>query len=130
MRRGPRQGLRAAVIVSRAGWGLALIAVPQRVLRAIGAPDSNLGPRNVVRVLGVRHLAQAATEARGGTTTWALGIIADVLHAATGVGLASVSRAWRQAALTDATIATAFTLSGAACRPETLPRHPGEPNTE
>jgi hypothetical protein len=66
----------------------------------------------VARVLGARHLLQAAVEARGAERQARgrsiLGRSVDLSHAGTAVALAATDRRWRRLAVVDAVIATGF----------------------
>jgi hypothetical protein len=86
--------------VARAGYGVSL-------LRRRSTMD---------RVLGGRLLVQGAlTVVRGGDElTHGAGAGVDVLHAASMVGLAAVSRRWRRRALVSAAVATAFAVAEVA----------------
>lgn len=101
-----------AVSGVRAGWGVVLIAAPRRVLAASGSSPDSRAARAVLRVLGARHLAQAAVEL--GVPVPAVAALSagvDTLHALSGLGLAAVDGRWRRGALTDAAIATAFAVA-------------------
>ena len=114
---------RAGVLV-RAGWGGVLVGAPGSVLSITTRSDpAFLGTARVVlRVLGARHLVQAAVEARWprpGVLTLAATV--DGLHAASGLAFAATDRRWRRSALFDAAVALAFALATArhALRPTT-----------
>ncbi|MGH9087544.1 MAG: hypothetical protein ACRDYZ_05445 [Acidimicrobiales bacterium] len=101
----------------RLGWGTLLLAAPAVALRLLGGtptPDA----RTIARVLGARHVVQAAFERwDDGRHRYLLAAV-DWAHAASGVAFASVDRRWRRPALTDAALAavlgwwTARTLVG------------------
>jgi hypothetical protein len=95
----------------RAGWAGALLLVPAQSLRAGGrAPASAVA---VARILGLRHLAQAAASALAPTAPVAgLGAVIDTLHTGTCIGLAVMSPRWRRVALLDAAVETGFAASG------------------
>ncbi len=108
-----RQGRRAAASrvlpVVRLGWGTFLGVAPARALRLLGGEDTPPA-RLILRVLGARHVAEAALETiRPGRYLGALAA-GDGLHALTAVGLAVSDRRWRRPALTDAVIATGFAV--------------------
>jgi hypothetical protein len=104
----------------RAGYGAALLLVPGRLIAAGTGQQAGPTVRGVARVLGARHLAQAAATARFGPSTETLGIGAavDVTHAASMVALALADRratgasGVRRITLTDALIETAFAAAG------------------
>jgi hypothetical protein len=94
----------------RAGWGGVLLVAPAVVLRAAGGPGF-AAPHAVAiaRVLGARHVLQAAVTALSPTpAVAALGTATDVLHATGNLVAAVVSPRWRRAATIDAVIAAAF----------------------
>ena len=67
----------------------------------------------MARVLGTRHLIQAAlTAAAPRPAVLAIGGQVDAVHTASMVLVAAVSRAGRRAALTDALTEAAFTAAG------------------
>ncbi len=72
--------------------------------------------RSVARLLGVRHLLQAALTSgpAPGAARLALGAAVDLTHAASMAGLAAADRSLRRATLADALIETTFAASGCA----------------
>jgi hypothetical protein len=98
-----------ALQVVRATYGAALVLVPGPAIRlATGRLPSRRACR-VARVLGTRHLIQAAlTTAAPGRAVLALGGQVDAVHTASMLLLATVSRAQRRAAVTDALTEAAF----------------------
>jgi hypothetical protein len=100
---------------ARACYGAALLAVPGVALGlATGQAPSNR-ERAVVRILGARHLAQAALtlwRPRRGVLAAGAGI--DGCHAASMLALAVARPGLRRAGLADAVAAGAFTAAGAA----------------
>ena len=104
--------LRAAA-VARTGWGLALLLAPDALARAGRRPSATPAAVTVARVLGTRQLAQAVvTTARPSASVAAASAAVDLLHAATGVGLAAVSPRWRRIALVDAGVAAGLAACG------------------
>jgi hypothetical protein len=99
---------------TRAAIGAARLVFPVLSLPGINTVGLGTEGRRVVRVLGVRQVAQAALTGRSPTRAvlW-LGAEADVAHAASMVGLAICSRRYRRAALGDATVAGALAAAGA-----------------
>jgi uncharacterized membrane protein len=76
-----------------------------------GRPPS-LRARRVARVLGIRHLAQAAiTAGAPGPEMVAGGSVIDLCHAASMLGLAAVSKSLRRAELADALVAAALAVA-------------------
>ncbi len=98
----------------RAAWGLALITAPGLMVRIAGGGGGS--PRRVVvvvRILGGRHLVQAAvTATRPAATVLLLGAAADGLHATSGVALGVLDARCRRPAFLDATVAAAFATAG------------------
>ncbi len=95
--------------VLRAAYGAVLVTDPRLALRLGRAPEANGAQRTVVRILGARHLLQAAVCARWPTSTVRrVSGCTDALHAATEVLLAVFDRRRRRAATLDAVIAAGF----------------------
>ncbi|GIM83288.1 hypothetical protein [Salinispora arenicola] len=95
--------------LARLVWGGVLLAAPGRVLRSVGG-HPGLTPPAVLRVLGVRHLAQAVVLLRRPTpAAFRLGAVADGLHALTALALA-VDRRRRRIASIDAALAAGWTV--------------------
>lgn len=107
------------VTLGRAGYGVALVAVPGLL---IGLTGQRPGGRacGVARVLGVRHLAQAGVTAAsqlsdpGGSVVLGGGAAVDLLHATSMVALGAVDPHARRAALSDAAVETTLAMIGAA----------------
>jgi hypothetical protein len=100
--------------LARASYGAALLLAPEPVIRL--ATGRRPSPRTcqVARLLGVRHLAQAAlTAAVPGPATFILGASVDTVHAASMLVLASVSPPARRPALTDLLPESLFAALGA-----------------
>jgi hypothetical protein len=118
---------RLLVPLARAGYGTALLIAPGPMIGVVTGQPPSRRARQVARILGVRHLAQAAiTAADPGPEMVALGVIVDLLHAASMFAFAAVVPELRSAELADALAATALavaepTVSGAA-RPKALGR--------
>jgi hypothetical protein len=93
----------------RGMWGATLLARPTLVLPLLGEPaEAGIGA-DVLRVLGARHVAQAALTAAAPTpTVLTLGAAADLLHAASAFGFARVDRGHRRAGRRDAVLAATF----------------------
>ncbi len=96
----------------RVTWGTALLVAPGQILRLMGGADEGRGPRRVMRILGARHLAEAAAERRFGGTAREIGVGVDLIHAASDVGFAWLNARWRRAALTDAAVTAGFAVLG------------------
>ncbi len=100
------------VQMARLGYGSWLLANPQRLA---GTAPASRGFRTVVRVLGLRHIAQAVALTLWPTTTARrIGTAADALHAATDAGCALVDRRRRHAAAIDGAVALAFVIAAIA----------------
>ncbi|MFB9358473.1 hypothetical protein [Actinoplanes nipponensis] len=102
-----------ATAAVRAGWAAALLLVPHRLLRAAGPAPVPAAAVAVARVLGARHLLQAAAGAwaPAGPVT-RLGAVVDILHTGSCVAFAAVSPRWRRAALLDALVEAGFAVAG------------------
>lgn len=99
--------------LGRAAWGAALLLAPGPVLRHVHGLTVDRRSTGVARVLGARHLAQAAV------AWWApvplvsaIGVLADSAHALTALGLAVVDPHRRRAGALDAVIASGWAASG------------------
>ncbi|TNM67098.1 hypothetical protein FHN55_11250 [Streptomyces sp. NP160] len=112
---------------ARATWGTALLVAPGPVLRLVGEAEPDPRSRAVVRVLGARHLAQAAFSGRApGRATLADGAWVDVVHAVTSLALAAGDRPRARLALLDALVALTWgTATARAAR--RVPLVSGEP---
>ncbi len=96
----------------RGGYGLAQLAVPGVLGRVLGL-RLDRAQRRVARVLGARHLTQAALSAPAPTApVLALGVEVDLLHSASMLGLAVFDRSQRRPALTSAVVAAGFAAVG------------------
>jgi hypothetical protein len=100
--------------VARAGYGAALLLAPGPAIRLSTGRPAGHRTRNVARLLGARHLIQAAVTAGIGPSAELLGLGAavDITHAASMAGLALADRGVRRVTLTDALIETAFAAAG------------------
>ena len=59
----PGPASRLAIPLARAGYGVALLCAPGPLIRLCTGRSPSLRARRVAQVLGIRHLAQAATTA-------------------------------------------------------------------
>jgi hypothetical protein len=115
-----------ATALLRTGWAVTLLLVPERLLR-IGGQAPPPAAISVVRVLGIRHLLQAAVSAVAPVASVAaLGAVVDTVHTGTCAALAVVSPRWRRAALIDAAVESGFAASGWNDSPASRSRR-GEP---
>jgi hypothetical protein len=107
------------VTLARAGYGVALVAVPGLL---IGLTGQRPGRRDcaVARVLGARHLVQAGVTAAtqladpGDSVVLGGGVAVDLVHASTMVALGVLDPRVRRAALIDAGVEMALAVSGTA----------------
>jgi hypothetical protein len=101
----PLTGLRAA-------FGALLLVAPQTIVAPVAASDDR-APVIFARVLGARHLAQAAVAARHGSRAAAIGGVAvDAVHAATAFALAAADARHRRVALANAATASLLAAAG------------------
>ena len=115
---GKKSTVAGLVTLARAGYGVALICTPGLL---IGVTGQRPGRRAcaVARVLGVRHLVQAAVtvaaqrSCSGSTTVLGGGAVVDLLHAGSMVALGVTDARARRAALNDAVVETGFAATGA-----------------
>jgi hypothetical protein len=118
-------GIRTASIISgaRCLYGVSLLLCSRPVARIAGAP----GDAGVVRLLGVRHVLQAAFTASGGDPERRLrdGVVVDVAHSLSMVAVAVISPSRRRAAGLSAVSAAGWALAGlrvaSASRPPPQP---------
>ena len=104
--------LRLLVPLARAGYGAALLCVPGPMIGVVTGKPPSRRARQVARVLGVRHLAQAAVTALNpGPEVVAVGVVVDLLHAASMFAFAAVVPDLRDAELADALAATALAVA-------------------
>ena len=97
----------------RAAHGAALVLAPGPAIRLTTRRLPSRRMCRVARVLGARHLIQAAlTGAAPEPRVLAAGGQVDAVHTASMLLLAAVSRAGRRAALTDALTGAAFAAAG------------------
>jgi hypothetical protein len=106
---GPRS---LAVPLARAGYGAALLCAPGPMIRACTGRVPSLRARRVARVLGIRHLAQAAITAWApGPGLVAAGAAIDVCHAVSMLALAAANRPLRRAELADGLAAATLAVA-------------------
>ncbi len=108
----PSRGLRALIGV-RAVVGTALLIAPGPVLRRVAAVPVDRPARMFARILGARHVAQAAITVRHHTPEWLLGgASVDAAHAATMIVLAARDPGRRRLALMNVGSAAMFAAAG------------------
>lgn len=95
--------------IVRGTWGLALLVAPRPVLERVHHVRVDRRSTVVARILGARHLTQAALSGVDpAPAVLAVGIWVDVLHAATAVTLGVVDSERRRAGFTDAVVAASW----------------------
>lgn len=92
----------------RAAYGAAALIAPGAVEQMLTGQALDERARIVMRILGARHLLQAAVTARGGRALHLLGSGVDILHALTAVALAVLDERRRPVATVNAAIALTF----------------------
>lgn len=97
----------------RACWGAYELGQARTTASAMAGHPSDRVADRVVRVLGMRHLAQAALTVNADPVAHLLGGAVDVTHSASMVLLAMLSRKRRRGALASAAIALAFGIAEA-----------------
>jgi hypothetical protein len=103
---------RLLVPLARASYGAALLCAPGPIIGVVTGQPPSPRARQVARVLGVRHLAQAAvTAVNAGPEVVTLGVVVDLLHAASMFALAALVPDLRRAELADALAATALAVA-------------------
>ena len=97
----------------RSGMGAVYLLAPGRIPNLLTARVDDR-TRIVVRILGVRYLAQAFLVSSSPRRRYALavGVAVDVIHAISMVGLAVADSRRRRLAMADAGAATAFAAAG------------------
>lgn len=101
------------LIAVRVLWGTALLTAPEAVLRDLPHQRIDRPARTFARVLGVRHLIQAALTSRGATPGCVqAGAAVDATHAATMAVLAGLRPDRRKLALTNVATASALAVAG------------------
>jgi hypothetical protein len=107
-------GTRSRLIIplARACYGTALLCAPGPIIGVVTGQPPSPRSRQVARVLGVRHLAQAAvTAVNAGPEVVALGVVVDLLHAASMFAFAAAVPSLRRAELADALAATTLAVA-------------------
>lgn len=94
----------AVLAAGRACYGLVLLAFPAPVIRGSGAAPSRESCQ-VVRLLGIRHVTQAAASVLAGRRVLVAGAVIDGLHAASMLLLTAAVPRLRRAELADGAVA-------------------------
>jgi hypothetical protein len=102
------------VELARAAYGASLLAAPGTVVRMVSGEAADRLARVGARILGARHLVQAAFVGRSGHRLLLVaGAATDALHALSMVALATFDTGHRRLASFDAAVASLFMLNGA-----------------
>jgi hypothetical protein len=100
-------------VLLRGAYGVALCCAPATLIRLAGGAEAGPPARAVGRLLGARHIVQAAASAAfPAPLVLTLGAETDVLHSASMVALAVLSPPRRRLGLTDSLIAAGFAAAG------------------
>ena len=99
-----------AFAVARVSWGCMLLVLPLRLVRTLGLPSDRRAIATI-RVLGLRHLVQAAVVGDRGRRI-RVGALVDLLHIVSMLLLARFDVPRRRAALFDATVAFGLGAGG------------------
>ena len=122
-----RPPTRAALCVIRGCYGALQLTSPTLLSGRLLRVRLDARGQALTRVLGARQLAQAvASGPAPGYPVLAVGVEADLLHAASMLALALAGRR-RRATFTDALIATAFALAGALAARQAAHEPPPQP---
>ncbi|MBP0456847.1 hypothetical protein [Streptomyces montanisoli] len=107
-------GTRTGLIAVRAAYGGVAVLAPRVLLRLYGGDESSQAERAVLRVLGGRHLLQAAvTLLSPRPAVWDCGAAVDAAHSASMLALARIRPELRATAGRDAVAAGLFAASSA-----------------
>jgi hypothetical protein len=115
---GRRSPITTATSIAGLAWGTALLASPERVVRAIaGATPPDRALLVGARVLGARHIGQSVAVLFRPelAARWGVGI--DVVHALSMLCLAGVDGRRRRPALASAAVSAALGIGSLACYP-------------
>lgn len=97
----------------RAGWGLACLVAPARVVSRVGNGRADRVALGTTRVLGARQLTQGLLSGLAPTQrVLAVGVWVDCVHAATAVTAAALDRERWRPLLVDAGVAAAWAALG------------------
>jgi len=103
---------------ARGAWGALLLLAPAVPLRALTGGSEPGGGPTLLRILGARHVLQAAvTLAMPTAWTLRLGAVADALHSVSALAFAAVDDRERRAPLLDAAVAAAWAAASVRAAP-------------
>jgi hypothetical protein len=103
---------RLLVELGRAGYGAALVCAPGPMIHFCTGQSPSLRAARVARVLGIRHLAQAAITAwAAGPEIVAVGAVIDLCHGASMLALAAAGQPLCRAELADALVAATLAVA-------------------
>jgi hypothetical protein len=107
-----------SAVIARSVLGTVLVAVPDRVLAAVGGPARN-APRaaGIARALGARLVVQAGVDAVLGPRTRHVDLALELSHAASMLPAALIWPTHRRPALVSAACAAGIALLDAAGPP-------------
>ena len=104
-----------AFLLTRACYGAILLCAPGAVIGWCSGQPASTRARTMARVLGSRHVIQAAVTAGApNALVLRVGAQVDVAHAASMFALGAVIRPVRRAPLADGLVAFVFSVIGAA----------------
>ncbi|MFL5798109.1 MAG: hypothetical protein ACJ77A_09270 [Actinomycetota bacterium] len=99
--------------LARLAYGTALLASPDRIVRAFGGDPADEATTMVARVLGARHVLQGVvTGSHPGPIRRYGGAVVDALHALSMFTLASMDPGRARPALVDGSVAATFCIAG------------------
>lgn len=108
----PRRRVRLIEVV-RGSWGLVLLVTPERVLRHVHVLTDDSRAVDVTRILGARHLVQAALSGVDPSPeVLAAGVWVDRVHALTALALCLIDPPRRRGAVVDAGVAATWAALG------------------
>ena len=99
--------------LGRAAWGAGMLFAPRLVLERVHGVDIDTKAVIVARILGARHLVQAALSGIDPSPeVLAMGVWVDTAHASTALALAAADHSRRRAGITDGIVALGWAGTG------------------
>ncbi|MBT1003795.1 hypothetical protein KIH31_14415 [Paenarthrobacter sp. DKR-5] len=95
----------------RAGYGAGELLAPDAVEGRLLGHAADHRSKVVIRILGARHLVQAALTSGRGPAAHRVGGTVDLIHAVTMLALAAADRRRRRAATVNAVLALVFSAA-------------------